>query len=219
MHVRVRYFAQLREIVGRADETLVFEPGTSARTLFFQIAEEHPRLRGLEPHLRVAVNHDFADWDTALAAGDEVAFIPPVSGGSGARFVLTTDPLDAAVVRDLVARREAGAIAVFEGVVRDHTGDREVDWLEYDAYPEMVVAKLRETAGRAAEQWPVEVAIHHRWGRLEIGETAVVIAVSSAHRRDAFRACEWVIDTLKEVVPIWKKEVSPDGSEWKGRGP
>ena len=151
--------------------------------------------------------------------GDELAFIPPVSGGSDdPRFAMTTAPLTLDAVIALVERPEAGAVATFTGVVRNHTKERKVVRLEYDAYVPMAERKLRETAEKAEERWPVRVAIHHRHGSLEVGELAVVIAVSSPHRAEAFDACRFVIEELKREVPIWKKEVSPDGEEWIGRG-
>lgn len=227
MQLRVRYFARIREIVGRDEQQVSIDAESpTAADLFAVVASEHPELAPLRRHLRVAVDQDFVDWDAALTDGAEVAFIPPVSGGSqamgdpGGRIHITTHPLQTAAVVDSVRRDEAGGLVTFEGVVRDHTADREVEYLEYDAYVEMAYAKLEETASQAMRRWPeTEIAVHHRWGRLEIGESAVVIAVSSPHRADAFDACRWVIDRLKEVVPIWKREVSPDGSEWIGMGP
>lgn len=219
MIIRVRYFARLREITGVDEEQLELEDDATASTLYQTLAHRHAALDGLRPHLRVAQNLEFVDWDVLLCDGDEIAFIPPVSGGSGARFLMTTEPLRLDSVIDLVRRPEAGAISTFIGVVRDHTGDRDVVQLEYDAYVPMAEQKLRETAEKAEQQWPVHVAIHHRHGVLQIGEPAVVIAVSSPHRAEAFEACRFVIEELKREVPIWKKEISSDGDEWVGRGP
>lgn len=134
-------------------------------------------------------------------------------------FVVSKNIIHTAALREKVARPEAGAIVIFEGVVRNHTGDREVAFLEYEAYQEMALKKLAEVAEEVVESRDIHVAIHHRFGRLEIGDIAVVIAVSSPHRKDAFDACSRIIDRLKEEVPIWKKEVSADGSEWIGWGP
>ena len=227
MEVRVRYFARIREIVGRTEELLRLPTSNAtASDVFEAVSDQHPELASLRAHLRVAVDQDFVGWDEPVSEGAEIAFIPPVSGGSDSvgdpdgPIHLTLEPLNVDRVVENVRRPSAGALVTFEGVVRDHTGDRDVDYLEYDAYPEMAFAKLAETAEEASEKWDdVQIAVHHRWGRLEIGEAAVVIAVSSPHRADAFDACRWVIDRLKEVVPIWKKEVSPDGSEWVGMGP
>lgn len=223
----MRYFARLREIAGCDEEIVACAAGDTAGALFERLGERHPAFLSLRPHLRVAINLEFRDWTEPLRDGDELAFIPPVSGGSGeesvgdaeGRFFVTRSRLRPEVVEQCVRRSAAGAVVTFCGVVRDHTGDRDVVRLEYDAYVEMAHAKLRETAREAESRWPVLVAVHHRYGPMEVGETAVVIAVSSPHRKEAFRACEWMIDTLKEVVPIWKKEVSADGEEWIGKGP
>jgi molybdopterin synthase catalytic subunit len=227
MKLRIRYFARLREIAGRSDQTITLEAASATvADVFDAIATEHGELADLRAHVRPAVQREFADWQTPVCDGDEIAFIPPVSGGADAmtsadgRIRITRQPVNATTVTDLVRRPAAGAVVTFEGVVRDHTGDRDVDHLEYDAYVEMAFDKLASVAGEASERWAnAVVAVHHRWGRLEIGDVAVAIAVSCPHRADAFDACRWVIDTLKEVVPIWKKEVSPDGSEWVGMGP
>lgn len=131
------------------------------------------------------------------------------------RFAVVEEPISAAALREVVAAPGCGAICCFEGTVRDHTKDSPTDHLEYEAHPEMaeqIFAKLADTAG---EQWPgIGVAIHHRVGRLEIGEVSVAIAVSSEHRADAFEACRYLIDQLKVSAPIWKKEFGPDGSHW-----
>ena len=253
-------------MVGRESEEFeIAELGSgggelTVREVWEALEERHPELEGLRERVRVAVNREFATGDVEIGEGDEVALIPPVSGGSGegapggggdeasdagegldgekdggkegaeseedtwrrreGRFCVTRRPLSVEAVQGQVRRSEAGAIVTFEGVVRDHTGDHSVDFLEYECYGAMAVEKLVETAAEATERWPeVETAVHHRWGRLEIGERAVVIAVSSPHRAEAFEACRYVIDRLKEVVPIWKKEVGPEGEEWVGWGP
>lgn len=215
--LQLRYFARLREIVGHADEAWPVAPTVDA--LFGQLIERYPDFAPLRSHLRVAVNQEFVDWETALAAGDEVVFIPPVSGGAPRRCVVTTAPLSLDDVVALVERPDAGAIATFSGTVRDHTGSREVVRLEYEAYVPMAQRVLERVVEDAQARWPVWVAVHHRYGVLAIGELAVVIAVSSAHRGDAFDACRFVIEELKNDVPIWKREVSPDGAVWVGRGP
>lgn len=222
MKVRVRYFAILKEKLGLDEEELTIEAESVTVAEVFDrcVTRRNESLGARRSHLRAALNHEFVSFEANVADGDELAFIPPVSGGSDTRYMVTKAPLNAREVRELVARDHAGAICIFEGVVRDHTGDREVQYLEYEAYKEMAHQKLVETGNRALDRWPeVLVAVHHRYGRLEIGEVAVVIAVSSPHRKDAFEACQWVIDTLKEEVPIWKKEVSPGGDSWIGWGP
>jgi molybdopterin synthase catalytic subunit len=155
-----------------------------------------------------------------LTEGDEIAFFPPVSGGSGAsddKFAITFDPISLDDMAGRVLKPETGAVAVFAGVVRNVSAGKAVEHLEYEAYEGMAVAKLRQVAVEAREQWPdiVDMAIIQRIGHLEVGENAVVVAVSSPHRGDGcFEACQYAINRLKQIVPIWKKEVSPDGSEW-----
>lgn len=232
--ITIRYFAAIREMVDRETDQLDPEtfagddgPPTVGR-VWEELVERHPDLEGLQAHLRFAVDREFVDLDHPVDPGAEVAIIPPVSGGAGTagthttdggRYAITREPLQLQDVRQAVARPEAGAIVTFEGVVRDHTDDRDVEALEYECYAEMALEKLVETADRAHEQWEtVEAAIHHRYGHLEVGESAVAIAVASPHRGPAFEACEFVIDRLKEVVPIWKKEIGPDGETWVGWG-
>jgi molybdopterin synthase catalytic subunit len=130
-------------------------------------------------------------------------------------FAVTPDPLDPAALVAAVRRDDAGAIALFYGIVRNENLGRRVQYLEYDAYPEMAVKKMREVAAEVRARFPVaEVGVLHRTGRLEIGETSLLVAVSSAHRKEAFEACHYAVDRIKQVVPIWKKEVWEDGSEW-----
>jgi molybdopterin synthase catalytic subunit len=153
-----------------------------------------------------------------VSAGDEVAFIPPVSGGAhpvGVFFELTTDPLDARRLEAAVAHKGAGAICTFTGIVRDNSRGSSVTHLEYEAYAEMATAEMRKIAGEIAERWSdARVAMAHRTGRLEIGEASVVVSVSCPHRTEAIDACRWGIDRLKESVPIWKKEHAADGTFW-----
>jgi molybdopterin synthase catalytic subunit len=183
-------------------------------------------LTRLIPHTVISLNREFVDPQTRLKEGDEVAFFPPVSGGaagdaiaasSGDKFAVTFDPISLDEVAASVVKPETGAVAIFNGVVRNVSDGKAVEYLEYEAYEEMAVAKLHQLADEAREKWPdiVDVAIVQRIGHLEVGESAVAIAVSSPHRGDGcFEACAYIINRLKEIVPIWKKEVGPDGSEW-----
>jgi molybdopterin synthase catalytic subunit/molybdopterin converting factor small subunit len=207
--VKVRLFAGLRERAGYAEREL---GGVE------QVADVWPALDlGDEPEgLLYAVNRAYADGDNMLADGDEVALIPPVSGGA---FRVTDEPLSLAAVVDEVADESAGAVATFLGTVRRESRGRTVLYLEYEAYPEMaedVMAQLAADLEQRYDLWAV--AIHHRVGRVEIGEASVAIAVSAAHRQDALAACKDAIDTLKQTVPLWKKEVYEGGEEWLGRG-
>jgi len=208
MGVHVRLFAGLRERAGWSEREL--EAAT--------VADVWPALGlGAEPAgLLYAVNREYAERDRELRDGDEVALIPPVSGGA---FRVTEEPLSLEAVAAEVADERAGAVATFTGTVRRESRGREVERLEYEAYAEMaeeVMAKL--AAGLQARHDLCAVAIHHRVGRLEIGEASVVIAVSAPHRQAALAACREAIDTLKETVPLWKKEVYEGGEEWIGRG-
>jgi molybdopterin synthase catalytic subunit/molybdopterin converting factor small subunit len=209
MNVRVRLFAGLRERAGWSERELE----DVAR-----VADVWPALDlGDEPvGLLYAVNRAYADRQQALAEGDEVALIPPVSGGA---LRITDSPLslDDAVAE--VADDEAGAIATFTGTVRSESRGRKVVRLEYEAYTEMAEDVMARLAAELQERYDVHgIAIHHRVGVVEIGDASVVIAVSARHRSDALSACRDAIDRLKESVPLWKKEVYEGGEEWIGRG-
>jgi molybdopterin synthase catalytic subunit len=209
VRVSVRLFAGLREQAGRGKLELD-DVG--------RVDDVWPRL-GLgdePPGLLYAVNREYVERTHELRDGDEVAVIPPVSGGS---FRVTGEPLDlAAVVRE-VESDEAGAVATFLGTVRRHSRGRTVMYLEYEAYEEMAEEMLASLATELTGRHGLcAVAIHHRIGRVEIGEPSVAIAVSAAHRQAALTACREAIDTLKETIPLWKKEVYEGGEEWIGRG-
>jgi molybdopterin synthase catalytic subunit len=209
MRVRVRLFAGLRERAGFAEREL---EGIS------RVADVWPALGlGDEPAgLLYAVNRAYAEPGRELRDGDEVALIPPVSGGA---FRITEEPLSLEAVVAEVADERAGAVATFTGTVRRQSRGREVLNLDYEAYAEMAEDVMAQIAREVAERHSLcSVAIHHRVGRVEIGEASVVIAVSAPHRHDALDACREVIDELKERVPLWKKERYEGGEEWIGRG-
>lgn len=221
MRIEVQLFAVCRDRA-QTNRLEIDIPNDSIGLAEFKAALEAacPPLGPLLPITRVAVNQSFADPDTRICPGDEVALIPPVSGGSGlGPFELRQTPLNLAEVEQAVAAGGAGAVVSFAGTVRDRTGEHEVIALDYEAYPEMAVAFLRQIGASIAEQWPgTKAAIIHRTGRVEVGETSVVIAVSNPHRAEAFDACRFAIESLKKDVPIWKKELRKDGSVWVGVG-
>ena len=211
MQVSIRLFAGLRERAGTGSRELELPDGATVGDVWDELG------LGDEPAgLLYAVNKRYAERGTVLSEGDVVALIPPVSGGD---FRLTDEPLSLdAVVRE-VARDEAGAVATFLGTVRNNSRGREVHYLEYEAYEGMAEEMMQELArDLAAKHDLLAVAIHHRVGRVEIGEPSVAIAVSAAHRAAALAACREAIDTLKGTVPLWKKEVYAGGEEWIGQG-
>ena len=216
--VRARLFARLREQAGTDAENVELPAGSTVSNVYEALQKLHPGLQADPNAVRAALNQEFAGWDAVVADGDEVAFIPPVSGGAhgaGILFELTSRPLDARRMEAAVAHKGAGAICTFTGVVRDSSRGRSVTHLEYEAYAEMATAQMRKIAGEIEEKWPeARVAMAHRTGRLEIGEPSVVVSVSSPHRAEAIAACKWGIDRLKETVPIWKKEHATDGTYW-----
>ena len=205
----MRLFAGLRERAGYSERELA---GVA------RVADVWPALGlGDEPDgLLYAVNREYADAGRELADGDEVALIPPVSGGS---FRVTEEPLSLDAVVGEVADGSAGAVASFLGTVRRESRGRTVLYLEYEAYVEMAEGVMAQIAADLEQRYDLwAVAIHHRVGRVEIGEASVAIAVSAPHREDALAACKEAIDTLKQTVPLWKKEVYEGGEEWLGRG-
>ena len=209
MRIKVRLFAGLRERAGWSEREL---EGVT------HVEDVWPALSlGPEPAgLLYAVNKEYAQRDRELAEGDQVAVIPPVSGGD---FRLTDQPLSLDAVVDEVRSGEAGAIATFVGTTRVESRGRTVLHLDYEAFEGMAEQVMAEIAADLKARYDVtEIAIHHRTGRVEIGEASVVIAVSAPHRHDALAACKDAIDTLKERVPLWKKEVYEGGEEWIGRG-
>ena len=209
MHVTVRLFAGLRERAGWSQREI--DGVTRVGDVWAQLD------LGEEPAgLLYAVNREYAPADQALADGDVVALIPPVSGGA---FILTDEPVSLdAVVRE-VASEEAGAIATFSGTARRHSRGRVVTYLDYEGYEGMAEEMMAKLAAGLKERYEIqEIAIHHRVGRVELGEPSVVIAVSATHRADALAACRDAIEMLKLEVPLWKKEVYDGGEEWIGRG-
>lgn len=216
-NVTIRYFAMIREIVGRSVEQRRVNSGTSIGGLYDALADEHSRLEKLKPVTMLMVNQRYVPADTVLEDGDEVAFIPPVSGGESRRFWVQTEALDPRELEALVADPGAGAIVTFTGVVRDNGRGRSVTHLDYEAYGPAAEQMLRQIGDEILEKWGLpHVAIAHRTGSLTIGEASVVICVASAHREAAFDAARYAIERIKEIVPIWKKEHYSDGASWLG---
>jgi molybdopterin converting factor subunit 1 len=231
MRVRILFFGGLKDLAGKSSDLLELPDGALVRDVLAHYVARVPRLKESLSSLAVAVNQEYAGVETELKSGDEVALLPPVSGGlegetpsgqpagrrrygSGSASIVR-DPIDTLGVLQRVKRGEDGAAVAFEGVVRNETRGRRTLYLEYEAYEEMALRQMESLAEQALKQFQVrEVAVVHRLGRLEIGETSVLIVVSSAHREAAFDACRWLIDTLKRTVPIWKKEYFEDGAVW-----
>jgi molybdopterin synthase catalytic subunit len=214
MRVRVLFFGRLKDLAGKSGDAFDLPEGATVKHLLDHYATRLPALKASLPSLAVAVNQEYARPDTVLQADDEVALLPPVSGGSG-RARIVRDPIDTQAVLSRIKQGEDGAAVVFEGIVRNHTRGRKTLYLDYEAYEEMALRQMEELAEQALKNFQVrDVALIHRLGRLEIGETSVLIVVASAHRAAAFDACRWLIDTLKRTVPIWKKEHFEDGAVW-----
>jgi molybdopterin converting factor subunit 1 len=225
MNIRVRLFAGMRERAGRSEIPVVLPDATDITGLKEQLAVDYPALTLDKQRFTVTVNRSFAKPDQILHDGDEVALIPPVSGGSAAAsaklFEIVEGPISLDDVASRVLAPERGGITVFAGTVRGvtrdaFTGEQRTDYLEYEAYPEMAEASFASIAGEAQSRWPDigAVAVLHRVGRLEIGDVSIVIAVAAGHRANTFDACHYIIDRIKQVSPIWKKEVGPDGAIW-----
>jgi MoaE-MoaD fusion protein len=217
MPIHVLYFAGARDAAGTPREALEPVPASVA-DLRRALAERHPALARLLPRCRIAVDEEFADDGAPLRDGAEVALVPPVAGGAPL-FAVVDRPLALAEVVEAVSAPELGGIVTFTGTVRSDTRGRRVLRLEYDAYRPMAERKLAEIGEAVGREHGARVAMVHRVGVLAPGEAAVVIACAAAHRTPAFRACEACIERLKQDVPIWKREVFEDGSEWVGMGP
>ncbi len=214
MRVTVRLFGSAREAAGARDLGIELPTGARVADLRARVARDHPALGRLGPRLRAARNLELVDEEEPLSDGDEVAFLPPVSGG-GARCTISELPLDPDEVARRVQGPDAGGLVTFAGAVREQARGRRIRCLEYEAYAPMAEREMEAIADEAARRWTgVRVAIAHRVGHLEVGELAVVVAAAAPHRAEAFEACRFAIDRLKESVPIWKKEISTDGAEW-----
>jgi len=226
MHVRVLCFGVLKDWLGAPAATIELPEGATVAALLAQLSAQRASaaLRGIA----VSVNAQFASAAQVLCEGDEVGLLPPVSGGSASasnlseeisgsrnQIALTREPIDSAELVAAIKQGEDGAIVVFDGIVRNNSRGRQTLCLDYEAYEEMAAKQMRELADEAHTRFGIRQAtIVHRLGRLEVGETSVLIVVASAHRAQAYEASRWLIDTLKKQVPIWKKETFVDGAVW-----
>jgi molybdopterin synthase catalytic subunit len=235
LRVRVLFFGAARETVGRDEVEMSLRPPATAASAFEEILSSYPELkRRFGRSLLFAVNQEYARGETEVRAGDELAIFPPVSGGAGGTdagtrgrgdaetdfFELTTDPIDTGAVARRVVPPECGATVTLDGYVRQWTRGRKTLYLVYETYAPMALSEMQRMGREAHTRFEIaHIGIVHRTGRLEIGETSVVISVSAPHRRAAFEACEWAIRELKRTVPIWKKEFYEDGEVWvEGEG-
>ncbi len=221
LQIRVRCFAAVREVLGRDELAVAVAPGTTVDGLRAQLVAANPGLARVP--LAFAVNRDYARGDTALRDGDEVAFIPPISGGSGARdlyrFDLTEGPIDGGLLEAECRTDQDGAVVTFRGTTRDHNEGAAVVSLRYEVYPEMAQKVMCALFEEAIKRFPITRArVAHRLGEVPVGEASVVVVVASPHRGPAFEACRFLIDRLKNEVPIWKREQLRDGDavRWVG---
>jgi molybdopterin synthase catalytic subunit len=220
MQIRVLFFGILKDVTGLTVDTSDLPDHATLGDLLNYYTVKAPQLRRHLAGVAMSINQEFARPSDVLKSGDEVALLPPVSGGSEApartqHCAIIRDPIDTAPVANALKRPEDGATAIFEGIVRNNTRGRQTLYLDYESYEAMALKKMEELAAQALADFKIrDVAVVHRLGRLEIGETSVLIVVASAHRGPAFDACRWLIDTLKRTVPIWKKEYFIDGAVW-----
>jgi molybdopterin synthase catalytic subunit/molybdopterin converting factor small subunit len=226
MRVKVLFFGMLKDIVGRMEEQVDLAPGARLSTVFDHYAGQFPRLRDMAGSIVMARNQEFSGLSTAVADGDEVAFLPPVSGGldlytheitdaQGNFYALTRQPIDSREIVERLVRGEDGAAITFEGVVRNNTKGRPTLFLDYECYESMAIKMMAEIGGDIAGEFPIgRISMVHRLGRLQIGEASVVIVVAAPHRKAAFAASLEGINRLKRLVPIWKKEHFADGEVW-----
>jgi len=227
VRVKVLFFGMLKDIVGRSEDRIEVADGAPVGSVFTRYAHDFPRLADLESSIVLACNHEFCDRSVAIREGDEIAFLPPVSGGTGRYtheirdaetgcfFALTRETIDTAGLARQLARGEDGAIVDFEGVVRNNTKGRSTKFLDYECYEPMAVKMMAEIGREILTAHAIgRIAMVHRLGRLQIGEASVAIVVTAPHRKPAFEAALEGINRLKRLVPIWKKEHFADGEVW-----
>jgi molybdopterin converting factor subunit 1 len=221
MMIRVLFFGPTHDLTGFNEERVELPEGERLADLWRRYELRFPKLAQALPSLVTAVNQEIAEGSQPLRDGDEVAFLPPVSGGAPEDFCrITRETIHTQDLANELKAPADGAVVVFEGIVRNHSHGRKTLYLEYETYEPMALGKMKEISQTVKEKFAVDgVRMIHRVGRLEIGETSVAIIVAAAHRRAAFEACQFAIDTLKQIVPIWKKEFFEGGAVWaEGEG-
>ncbi len=227
MKVRILLFARLRDLVGTESVELDSPEIESVGDAYRILSARYPELESFSRSLLVAVNQEFADWNTPVAEGDELALFPPVSGGqpppeadypvdaAGDIYQIVRESIQTSGLVSQLTRDQDGAAVTFLGIVRNNTRGRRTTHLYYEAYEPMALRKMREIGESVRQRWQIgQVAMVHRLGRLEIGEVSVAIVITSPHRGIAFESCRYAIDRLKQTVPIWKKEFFEDGEVW-----
>ncbi len=217
MQVNVLFLGPLKEMAGASNLSVEVQEGETVEGLLRLIQGSVPGLKAYSKSMAISVNQEYASVQTILHDQDEVGLLPPVSGGSGKsdRAFIVREKIESEKIVSGLKAPQDGAVVVFEGIVRDNSRGRRTVYLEYEAYVDMAVRQLTKLVEEAISQFRVrDAVIHHRIGKLYIGETSVLIVVASAHRAAAFEACRWIIDQLKKTVPIWKKEYFEDGAVW-----
>ena len=222
--MKVLFFGMLKDVAGRSEDQLDLENGATLGSVFDHYCDKFPRMREMAGSILLARNHEFAGPAATIGEGDEIAFLPPVSGGSeylyqisenGHFFGLTIHPIQTRKIADGLLRGEDGAVVTFEGVVRNNTKGRHTHFLDYECYEPMAIKVMADIGREIAGSYEIDrIALVHRLGRMLIGETSVVVIVTAAHRKAAFEAALEGINRLKKVVPIWKKEHFADGEVW-----
>jgi len=214
MRIDVLFFGILKDVAGKSADSLVLPEGATLGDVSQHYATRIPKLRDLLPASAMSLNQEYAGPEMKLNENDEVAFLPPVSGGA-AKAQIVREKIDSAAVGAAIRQPQDGATLMFDGIVRNNTRGRRTLYLEYESYEEMALSQMEALIQEALQKFAIrDASIVHRLGRLEIGQTSVLIVVASAHRGPAFDACRWLIDTLKRRVPIWKKEYFEDGAVW-----
>jgi len=217
MKTTIIFFAGIAESTGKRQHELNFDHAPNVNDIINALCNEFPQAAEMINRAMVSINHDYAKPEQIITETDEIALIPPVSGGEESLFEITAEPLSADRLIAKVSNPYAGAILTFVGTVREFTHGKQTVFLEYEAYPEMAIKKMEEIATEIIEKWPgSKVAMTHRVGKLAIEEISVIIAVATPHRDAGFEAGRYAIERLKQIVPVWKKEIWGDGEEWIG---